>query len=124
MSASKTRLETLGRGAAMAAAVSAAAPACAAPQTAAPPSPPAAQERPAIRNAPVSGLPFAHGRSFATLDHYLAYLAKQRTFDGASWVEVEPGLYQWVPDPRGYAPVSRSELRTRDDLLKLYGFSR
>jgi len=67
-------------------------------------------------------LPFAHGRTFASLDEYLAHLRDRAGPIGQPWYrEVRPGVYERVtnrvppPAPRTY---------TREELLARFGFSR
>jgi hypothetical protein len=70
---------------------------------------------------PVSNLPYARGRTFRTLDEYLAHLERQGAIDLPYWRQVAPGLYERVTTrmPRG-AP----ERATRAELMERFGFTR
>lgn len=69
----------------------------------------------------VAKLPYARGKTFHSLDEYLAHLERQGAIDLPYWRQVSPGLYEWVTTrtPRG-AP----ERATRSELMRRYGFSR
>lgn len=67
-------------------------------------------------------LPFAHGRSFATLDGYLAHLRQYAGPIGQPWWrEVRPGVYQHVTTR---VPAGPAEYRTRAELMRQFGFTR
>lgn len=68
----------------------------------------------------VANLPYARGKSFGTLDDYLAHLQRQGAIDLPWWREVEPGVYEWVTR----MPRRRPERATRAELMRRYGFSR
>jgi len=68
-------------------------------------------------------LPFAQGRTFATLDAYLAHL-KSNGAIGLPWFrEIRPGVYvratTFVPTEDA---TNAHQLYTREDLLKRFGF--
>ena len=63
-------------------------------------------------------LPYARGRSFCTLDAYLAHLEQQGAIDLPWWRPVRPGVYERVTSRRG-AP---REIATRAELMKRFGF--
>ena len=65
-------------------------------------------------------LPFSHGKTFATLDDYLAYRRKQGVTDIPFYQLRENGLYERIVGrtPPGYEP----EFFTREQLLEKYGF--
>ena len=69
----------------------------------------------------MSQLPFARGRTFQTLDDYLAFLERQGAIDLPYWRQVAPGLYEHVTTQR---PRGTPERATRADLLKRFGFTR
>lgn len=69
----------------------------------------------------VAGLPFSHGKSFRTLDEYLAHLERYAApIDQPWWREIRPGVYEHVKRLRG-AP---RETATREELMKKFGFTR
>lgn len=68
--------------------------------------------------AGVANLPYARGKVFASLDEYLEHLEKQGAIDLPWWREIEPGVYERVVR----MPEAAREIRTRAELLKLYGF--
>jgi hypothetical protein len=68
--------------------------------------------------APVSGLPFAQGQSFATLDEYLAFLRKRSAYDVPYWEEVSPGVYRAVAGRAG----PQAQTYTRAELERRFGF--
>ena len=69
----------------------------------------------------VAGLPFAHGRSFCTLDEYLAHLEKAAApIDQPWWKEVRPGVFQHIST----GTSAGHETATRAELMKRFGFSR
>jgi len=68
----------------------------------------------------VQDLPYAQGRTFDSLDAYLAFL-KQRGKTGVPWYrEVKPGLYELV-SRRG--PGAEPRRYTRAELLERFGFT-
>lgn len=78
---------------------------------------------PATAAAPIAGLPGANGRSFATLDAYLAHLrAYAATIDRPWYREVQPNVFR----------LERGNLRTltppptftREQLERKFGFRR
>lgn len=70
--------------------------------------------------APVSGLPLAEGRSFRTLDEYLAFRATLGAFDAPVYTEVRPGVYELWGGRR--PPGATPPTFTRAELLAEFGF--
>lgn len=71
--------------------------------------------------APVSGLPFSHGKSFSTLDEYLAHLRENAgPIDQPWWREISPGVYEHVKR----MPGAKRETATRAELMQRFGFTR
>lgn len=68
---------------------------------------------------PVEGLPFSQGRSFSSLDEYLAFLKKRGAYDVPWYREVRPGVYELV-SRRG--PGAQRQIFTRQQLLEKFGF--
>jgi hypothetical protein len=67
----------------------------------------------------VANLPFARGRTFATLDEYLAYRRSLGATDVPWYREVRPGVYELVSRrPHGAEP----QTFTRQELLERFGF--
>lgn len=66
----------------------------------------------------VAGLPYAHGKVFATLDEYLAHLKQLSAIDLPYWREISPGVYQKVVR----MPEAEPQTATREELLKEYCF--
>lgn len=65
-------------------------------------------------------LPFAQGRTFPTLDAYLAFLERRGATGVPFWREVAPGLYELVARRgRGAAPVRLD----RAALMRRFGFT-
>ena len=71
--------------------------------------------------SPVADLPFAGGRTFATLDEYLAFRRELGTMDKPFYREVKPGLYE-LDTGRG-PKTAPPERYTRAELLAKFGFS-
>ena len=99
--------------------------ACAPPQPAEATNPMIAPENP--RESPVGAAetlpnrPFSRGRSFASLDEYLAYLEQANgPIDLPWWREIRPGVFQKVIRMTGADP----ETATRDELIRRFGFER
>ena len=69
----------------------------------------------------VSDLPFSQGRSFTSLDEYLAFLRKRGAYDVPWYREIRPGVYELV-SRRG--PGAQPQIFTRDELEKKFGFER
>ena len=65
-------------------------------------------------------LPFARGRSFATLDEYLAHLESLGPQDAPWYLQVEPGVYELQGRRSRFEPAKRY---TRAELAEKYGFS-
>lgn len=71
---------------------------------------------------PIANLPFAHGRSFTTLDAYLAHLRQYAGPVGQPWYRaIRPGVYELVTTIR---PRGEPETYTRAALMERFGFSR
>ena len=68
----------------------------------------------------VANLPYARGRTFNTLDEYLAHLEAQGAVDLPWWREVRPGVYERVTN----MPGRPSEVATREELMRRFGFAR
>ena len=69
----------------------------------------------------VANLPFSHGRTFRTLDEYLAHLERNAApIDQPWWREVRPGVYEHVKR----MPGATREIATRAELMARFGFSR
>ena len=67
-------------------------------------------------------LPFAHGRTFATLDDYLAHLRDHAGPIGQPWYrELRPGVYELVTNR---APPGEPAIVTRAELMRRFGFTR
>ena len=79
-----------------------------------------AAEVPASSGEAVANLPFARGKTFHTLDEYLAHLEAQGAVDLPWWREIRPGVYQRVTS----MPESRPEVATREELMRRFGFRR
>ena len=71
--------------------------------------------------AGVADLPFAQGRTFATLDEYLAFRERRGAADVPWYREVAPGLYE-LAGRRG--PGARPQRVTRAELMRRFGFTR
>lgn len=67
-----------------------------------------------------AALPWARGRSFATLDAYLAYLEQfNAPIDLPWWREVKPGVYEKMVR----MPEAQREIATRAELERRWGFA-
>jgi hypothetical protein len=66
----------------------------------------------------VANLPYARGRTFRTLDEYLAHLEAQGALDLPWWREIRPGVYERVTS----MPEARREVATREELMRRFGF--
>lgn len=66
-------------------------------------------------------LPFAQGRSFASLDEYLDFRRARGATDIPWYREVSPGVYELVAR-RG--PGAAKQTFTRAELLAKFGFDR
>lgn len=71
---------------------------------------------------PVEGLPYARGRSFSTLDEYLAWREQLGHRDLPWYMKRPDGLYERVAGRR--PPGHQPELFTREELMEKFGFSR
>ena len=87
----------------------------------------ARKERPAMEQRTndgdgVSGLPSSFGRSFATLDQYLAHLRENAGPIDLPWYrEIRPGVYEYVTSMR---PAGPPKTFTREELMREFGFTR
>ncbi len=68
-----------------------------------------------------AGLPFAQGRSFVSLDDYLAFLEKRGSQDVPWYRKVGPDTYELVAR-RG--PRAERVVVTRQELMDRFGFTR
>jgi len=68
----------------------------------------------------VANLPYARGKTFRTLDEYLAHLEAQGAIDLPWWREIRPGVYERVTS----MPEARREVATRAELMHRFGFKR
>lgn len=68
----------------------------------------------------VANLPYARGKTFRTLDEYLAHLEAQGALDLPWWREIRPGVYERVTSMRPAQP----EVATRAELMRRFGFTR
>lgn len=68
----------------------------------------------------VANLPYARGKTFRTLDEYLAHLEAQGALDLPWWREIRPGVYERVTS----MPEARREVATRAELMRRFGFAR
>ena len=68
----------------------------------------------------VANLPYARGKTFRTLDAYLAHLERQGAIDLPWWRQVAPGVYERVTR----MPGRRPERATRAELMRRFGFTR
>lgn len=66
----------------------------------------------------IANLPFARGKSFCSLDQYLAHLEAQSAIDLPWWRQISPGVYEHVKR----LPGAASEIATRAELMKRFGF--
>lgn len=72
----------------------------------------------------VRDLPSSFGRSFATLDEYLAHLRQYAGPIDQPWYrEIRPGVYEYVTSLRLEEPTA-PKTYTRAELMRKYGFSR
>lgn len=78
------------------------------------------KSQPCVAGKGVAGLPFARGKSFCSLDGYLAHLEVQGAIDLPWWRQVRPGVYEHVKRMPGATP----EIATRATLMKRFGFSK
>lgn len=69
----------------------------------------------------MSGLPFSQGRSFASLDDYLAFLETRGAYDVPWYREIRPGVYELATRRR---PGTPPQLSTREQLAQKFGFNR
>jgi hypothetical protein len=68
----------------------------------------------------VANLPYARGKTFRTLDEYLAHLEAQGAVDLPWWREIRPGVYERVTSK----PEAGREVATREELMRRFGFTR
>lgn len=68
----------------------------------------------------IANLPYAMGKSFATLDAYLKHLeCFAGPIDMPWWRQVRPGVYEHMKTATNAVP----ETATRDELMKRFGFT-
>ena len=91
----------------------------------APPLHAATPPKPPVTAPPASAthkdLPYAPGRSFKTLDEYLAWRRKLGTMDRPFYEQVSPGVYRLVSGRR--LPGRPDRLFTRQELMEQFGFT-
>jgi hypothetical protein len=81
------------------------------------------QEPTTAEKGEVGGLPLANGRTFATLDAYLAYLEKYAAPIDRSWYrEIRPDIYQL--ETGNLRDTSSPRIFTRAQLESKFGFER
>ena len=69
-------------------------------------------------------LPSSFGRSFATLDEYLAHLERYAGPVGRPWYrKIGPDLYERVTTVRSLDGRGQPETFTRAQLMRAYGFT-
>ena len=73
------------------------------------------------QGTPIGDLPFSQGRSFASLDEYLAFLETRGAYDVPWYREIRPGVYELV-SRRG--PGAKPIIYTREELAQKFGFQR
>lgn len=81
------------------------------------------KETGAVQRSPdgsVANLPYARGKTFRTLDEYLAHLEALGAVDLPWWREIRPGVYERVTSMRPAQP----EVATREELMRRFGFAR
>ena len=84
---------------------------------------PQKQKEAAVQTPPgdgVANLPYARGKTFRTLDEYLAHLESLGAVDLPWWREIRPGVYERVTSKRPAQP----EVATREELMRRFGFTR
>lgn len=67
----------------------------------------------------VADLPFAQGRSFASLDDYLEFRKSRGAYDVPWYRQIRPGVYELV-SRRG--PGAQPQTYTRAELAQKFGF--
>ena len=67
----------------------------------------------------VANLPFAQGRSFASLDEYLEFRERRGAYDVPWYRQVRPGVYQLVSRR---APGAEPQTYSREELARKFGF--
>jgi len=81
------------------------------------------KEAPQVQTPPAGGvanLPFARGRSFHTLDEYLAHLEALGAVGLPWWREIRPGVYERVTN----LTEAPREVATHAELERRFGFKR
>ena len=74
---------------------------------------------------PRRDLPYAHGRTFATLDEYLAHLERYAGPVGQPWYrKVGADTYELVTTMSVPGESNRPQTFTREQLMREYGFTR
>lgn len=67
----------------------------------------------------VEGLPFSQGRSFTSLDEYLAFRRSRGAYDVPWYREIRPGVYELVAR---LGPGAQPQTFTREELERKFGF--
>ena len=73
----------------------------------------------ASNQLPVANLPFAQGRSFATLDEYLEFRKARGAYDVPWYRPIKPGMYELVSFR---APGAERQVYSRVELARKFGF--
>ncbi|MCR6660019.1 MAG: hypothetical protein NVV72_12025 [Asticcacaulis sp.] len=81
----------------------------------------APEGRPMATSIKKDALAYADGRSFKTLDDYLAFRKTLGTTGRSFYEEISPGNYRLVTGRR--LPGAEEKIYTREELLKKFGFS-
>ena len=72
----------------------------------------------------IENLPYARGKTFHSLDEYLAHLKSNAAIDLPYWQETAPGEYEWMTSMRSVENGDARETATREELLTRYGFEK
>ncbi|WP_150412056.1 hypothetical protein [Sphingobium limneticum] len=67
----------------------------------------------------VSGLPYARGRAFGSLEEYLEHLRSNAAIDLPWWREIKPGVYEYV----SRSTSAPRKIATREQLKACFGFT-
>ena len=80
-------------------------------------------DQPIFKETPdgIAGLPASDGKTFSSLDEYLAHLEVKGHTDRPFWERMKDGRYRWNTG-RGMQ-FTEPKYATRDELLEKYGFS-
>ena len=83
-----------------------------------------AKMKPSTPSSGVANLPFARGRTFGSLDEYLAHLERYAGPVGQPWYrKVWPDRYERVTTVRSLDGRGQPETFTREQLMREYGFT-